>query len=280
MAAKRNEKAPPGPPGVDPATGCRLIEAQISRGRQLLSSGSPSKDSIGQWELVTRNILEKAFGVNSPNVSSVMDVGKYGAFVLGAGEAYWESHRTESLTTQLARLEGLVELLRTEEELQGAGVIAGAARSNASGHRVFLVHGRDEAALQGVARFLEKLDQEVVLLREQPNRGQTIIEKFEEYSDVGFAVVLLTGDDRGGLGTATAESLAPRARQNVILELGFFLGRLGRSRVCALFVDGVEIPSDYSGVLYVRLDPDGAWRLHLAKELRAAGLSVDMNKAF
>ena len=123
------------------------------------------------------------------------------------------------------------------------------------------------------------LEQDLIVLREQPNQGRTIIEKFEDYADVGFAVVLLTADDRGGLDSVPYESQERRARQNVILELGYFLGRLGRSRVCALYVEGVQIPSDYSGVLYVKLDTDGAWRLNLAKELNAAGLPVDMNKA-
>jgi predicted nucleotide-binding protein len=152
-------------------------------------------------------------------------------------------------------------------------------RSEPTGHRIFLVHGHDEAVIQTVARFLERLDQEVIILREQPNSGRTIIEKFEDYADVGFAVVILTGDDRGGTKDAKADDQKPRARQNVILELGYFLGRLGRDRVCVLYQEGVEIPSDYSGVLYTPLDKAGAWRLDLAKELKAAGLSVDMNKA-
>ncbi|MBI5837119.1 MAG: nucleotide-binding protein [Candidatus Eisenbacteria bacterium] len=279
MASKRKEPDPPGRPDVDSATGIRLLEEQLGKGRELLQSRPLSSDSHGQWELVTRNYLEKAFGRNSPNVSSVTDVGKYGDFPMGAGEGWWESHRAESLQTQLARLDGLLELLRTEQQLQGAGTVSGVLANAPKGHRIFLVHGHDEAAIQSVARFLEKLDQEVILLREQPNCGRTIIEKFEDYSDVGFAVVLLTGDDRGGLATASNDELHLRARQNVILELGFFLGRLGRSRVCALFVEGIEVLSDYSGVLYVKLDMEGGWRLKLAKELKAAGLSVDMNKA-
>lgn len=130
-----------------------------------------------------------------------------------------------------------------------------------------------------MARFLERLEQDVIILREQPNQGRTIIEKFEDYSDVGFAVVLLTPDDRGGPASAGFDEQHYRARQNVILELGYFLGRSGRSRVCALYREGVEIPSDYSGILYVKLDADGGWRLRLAKELNATGLPVDMNKA-
>ncbi len=142
---------------------------------------------------------------------------------------------------------------------------------------VFLVHGHDEAVTESVARFLEKLDLHTIILHEQPNMGRTVIEKFEAHADVGFAVVLLTPDDVGGL--ASGGKLEPRARQNVILELGYFIGRLGRSRVCALYVEGVEIPSDFHGVVYVPYDAAGGWRLKLASEIRAAGLPVDMNRA-
>jgi len=147
------------------------------------------------------------------------------------------------------------------------------------GHHVFLVHGHDEGTLHACARFLEKLDLPVVILREEPNQGRTIIEKFEHHSNVGFAVVLLTADDRGGVAGQKFEEQRARARQNVIFELGFFLGRLGRKRVCALYAEGVEIPSDYQGVVFVPLDDGQAWMFHLAKEMAAAGLPVDLNKA-
>ncbi len=146
--------------------------------------------------------------------------------------------------------------------------------------RVFLVHGHDERVRETVARFLEKLDLECVILHEQPNKGRTIIEKFEDYADVAFAVVLLTPDDRGGVADAAFEAQQKRARQNVLLELGFFLGVLSRSRVCALYVEGVEIPSDYSGVLFLPLDDGGAWRMGLLRELIASGLPIDANRAF
>jgi predicted nucleotide-binding protein len=133
--------------------------------------------------------------------------------------------------------------------------------------------------METVARFLEKLDQDVIILREQPNEGRTVIEKFEDYADVGFAVVLLTPDNKGGLADQPTEKQKPRARQNVVFELGYFIGRLGRSRVCALYREGVEIPSDYSGVAYIPMDDKGGWRLDLAKEMKAAKLHIDMNKA-
>lgn len=145
--------------------------------------------------------------------------------------------------------------------------------------RIFIVHGRSEGPRESVARFTEKLGLTPVILHEQPNKGRTIIEKFVDYADVSFAVILLTGDDRGGLADELPESYQPRARQNVILELGFFLGRLRRDRVCALYEEGVQVPSDYQGVLFVPLDDAGAWRLALAKEMKEAGLPVDMNKA-
>ncbi|MGA2645760.1 MAG: nucleotide-binding protein [Candidatus Sulfotelmatobacter sp.] len=143
---------------------------------------------------------------------------------------------------------------------------------------VFLVHGHDDAVKESVARFLERLDLKPVILHEQPNQGKTVIEKFEAHSDVGFAVVLLTPDDVGGL-ASSPDKLSRRARQNVILELGYFIGRLGRAKVCALYKEGVEIPSDIHGVLYVPYDAGNGWRLQLANEIRAAGIAVDLNLA-
>lgn len=128
-----------------------------------------------------------------------------------------------------------------------------------------------------MARFLEQLGLKPIILHEQPDKGRTIIEKFEAHANVGFAVVLLTPDDDGGL--AGSGSLAPRARQNVILELGYFIGKLGRSRVCALKAPVVEEPSDMTGVLYVPLDVYGNWKIQLARELKAAMIDVDLNRA-
>lgn len=93
-----------------------------------------------------------------------------------------------------------------------------------------------------------------------------------------FAVVLLTPDDIGAAG-ADPDKLQRRARQNVLLELGYFIGKLNRKHVCALYVGPLELPSDYLGVGYVALDPGGGWRLQLARELRTAGFAVDMNLA-
>lgn len=141
--------------------------------------------------------------------------------------------------------------------------------------RVFLVHGHDTSAKESTARFLEKLTLAPVILHEQNNEGRTIIEKFEAHADVRYAVVLLTPDDVGG-SARTPQELLGRARQNVILELGYFTGKLGRGRVCGLFRPGIEIPSDLHGVLFIELDPQGGWKTKLAQELVGAGMQIDL----
>jgi predicted nucleotide-binding protein len=142
--------------------------------------------------------------------------------------------------------------------------------------KVFIVHGHDEAARTTVAHYIERLGLKPIVLRDQPRAGRTIIESIEVYSNVAFAVVLLTPDDIGGRKGASPEDLGFRARQNVVFELGFFIGRLGRDRVCVLYKEGVEIPSDYSGVLYLRMDPHEGWKRSLAREIREANIPFDL----
>ena len=143
-------------------------------------------------------------------------------------------------------------------------------------NRIFVVHGHEVGPREAVARQLEKLGLEPIILQEQANRGRTIIEKVEAEGNVGFAVVLLTPDD---LGAKKGEQLKPRPRQNVIAELGYFIGRLGRDRVCTLASDNtLELPTDFAGVVWITFDNHGAWKSELSKELIAAGYSIDPAK--
>jgi predicted nucleotide-binding protein len=146
--------------------------------------------------------------------------------------------------------------------------------------KIFIVHGHDEEMKQTVARVVEKIDFESIVLHEKPNQGRTIIEKFVDYSEVGFAVVLLSPDDIGYSQLDATKKESTRARQNVILELGFFLGKLNRERVMVLYREDedFEFPSDYSGVLYTPFDEAGHWKFGLAKELKSVGYEVDVNK--
>lgn len=160
-------------------------------------------------------------------------------------------------------------VLRAEESAPGA---ANPAKSWA--RKVFIVHGHDDAARETVARFLERLNFEAIILHEQANKGRTVIEKIEADGDVGFAVVLLTPDDVGG---AKGGDLRPRARQNVLLELGYFIAKLGRDRVCALKRGDLELPSDFGGVVYQEFDTTGGWKSALGRELQAVGFEIDWN---
>lgn len=142
--------------------------------------------------------------------------------------------------------------------------------------KVFIVHGQDETAKLDVARFVEKLGFEAIILHEQVSSGKTIIEKIEEFSNVGFGLVLYTPCDIGAR-KGDEMNLQARGRQNVVFEHGYLIAKLGRRNVCALVKGKIEIPNDISGVVYVPMDDHKAWKLEIAKELRNAGYDVDMN---
>lgn len=144
---------------------------------------------------------------------------------------------------------------------------------------VFLVHGHDDGLKQAVARFLEKIGVEPVILHEQINNGMTIIEKFEDFANrAGFAIVLMTPDDYG-YPKDHEELKKARPRQNVVLELGYFVAKLGRRKTLVLTKGDLEVPSDFSGVVYVSVNNSEGWKLKLAQELKSSGFDVDLNKA-
>lgn len=163
---------------------------------------------------------------------------------------------------------------KSHVKISNAALTKSIVRSN----KVFIVHGHDDGAKHMLARFIERLGLESIILQEQPDRGRTIIEKFEQSAEVGYAVVLLTPDDVGGAVKADAPSA--RARQNVIFELGYFAGKLGRGRVCLLKKGDVEIPSDLFGVVYTELDPHEGWQKRLVMEMKEAGLDFDASRLF
>lgn len=150
-------------------------------------------------------------------------------------------------------------------------------KGNIHNKKVFIVHGHDSGTKEMVARFIEKCGLEAIILHEQVNQGQTIIEKLESNTNVGFGVVLYTPCDRGGENKKDAK-LKPRARENVVFEHGYLIGKLGRTRVVALLKEGVEIPGDLDGKLYTPIDEGGAWKMELAKELIEAGFDIDLKK--
>lgn len=143
---------------------------------------------------------------------------------------------------------------------------------------IFLVHGHDSERRETVRRFLEAVtDRDVVVLADQPNQGQDILGKLlSQARQAVFAVVLLTPDDEGGKRGEGATS--PRSRQNVVFELGLFIGLLGRDRVAALNDSSIEIPTDFAGVAYIPVEGE-SWQMELARELKAAGIKVSLDNA-
>ena len=139
--------------------------------------------------------------------------------------------------------------------------------------KVFIVHGHNEAMKEATARLLEQQGIEGIILHEQPNRGKTIIEKFERFSDVGAAIILFTKDDKGR--AKEEKNDYDRARQNVVFEAGYFMGKYGRERVVLVAENGVEMPSDLAGVIYTNGD---VWKLDVCRELKDMGFNIDTNK--
>lgn len=144
-------------------------------------------------------------------------------------------------------------------------------------HKVFVAHGHDIDLRDEVVVFLRLLGLDPIVIDQTATEGLTIVESVEKYSNVSFAVVILTPDDVGGEARVDT-SLRPRARQNVILEWGFFIGRLGRDRVTALYKNNgneLELPSNQGGLRYHKIETGGKWRGGLVRELEIAGIPVD-----
>lgn len=245
---------------------------------------SDSTPEIDAMSASIRDTLDRCFGEGSGAFNRLSDACSLSWSPTVFTDTYPQTHHYQAATKEnidraIALLEEGQRSLREDLSDTELDEEQPPAKSTASEptNKVFVVHGHDRTALQTLARFLEKLGLETIILDEQPDQGRTIIDKFEAYaSQVAFAVVLLTPDDVGAARVDVAGQV--RARQNVLYELGFFVGRLGRGRTCLLRKGETEIPSDLYGVLYTRLDDGDGWRLKLARELRAAGLKFDAEK--
>lgn len=236
------------------------------------------------WYRATDDLLIHAFGSRSKQVQDFRQIRYYSGVITEFSDTNY-SYR-KGLQSANACLSAIVKELEEfyPDEGSDAQTIAnvgtvhcGANKEEIGSNKVFVVHGHDEGMKASVARFLEKLGLQPIILHEQPNGGKTIIEKFEGNTDVAFAVILISPDDEG-CEKGKREKLQNRARQNVILELGYFIGRLSRAHVCALQSGKIEIPTDILGVVYIPYDSNDGWKIQLCKELRAAGLPLDEAK--
>jgi predicted nucleotide-binding protein len=259
------------------------LDDRILRGREIADRAIHTEADLQSarheyytWTEYNETLLQRSFTTAQP-----ADDYRGVAFAVGGGAASL-AHEVEwfrnDVREKIRRLTSVREQLPLYESVEASAVRTGASAPPGARDTIFVVHGHNAAAKEQAASFLSSTTQlRPVILHEQPNSGRTVIEKFEDYAgNAAFAVILLTGDDEGGI-RGSGET-HPRGRQNVVFELGFFVAALERSRVAVLYEEGVELPSDMSGVLYTPLDAGGAWKLALARELRAAGVDVDLNR--
>lgn len=251
--------------GMDAVKKLELLDNQIAAA----NGGQP--ENFRLWRERTEVVLRNVLGDAHPTFKNFQGI-SYSpiAWSSSSPQSYFDKVRQRGVQQAIA----VLEAAKLDVEISG-GAPEPAYETRAAGADVFIVHGRDEARKHEVARFISRLtSNEPKILHEQANSGQTILEKFEEQAaTAAYAVVIATADDLGRAKDDSEERL--RARQNVVFELGFFFGRLGRSRVAFLYEEQVELPSDIDGLVYIGLDPAGAWKATLVREMERAGVGVD-----
>ena len=266
----------------------KLVEKLISEGKQFDWSNfcQPDDTYPGQfagpdrpewltWKTRTKNTVERLCAEDSP----ALILAKRGLTVPTSG--YGPENFNDAHTTFLKALQLTVEALDSDEH----GELKRQTSKNVSpklSNRIFVVHGHDSQLKSDVEQFLSEIGLEPVVLHRQVDQGATIIEKFEKNSDVGFAIILLTPDefaytaDQGKL-KESDRTIEGRARPNVIFEFGYFVGKLGRSRVCCIHKGDVTVPSDLNGLLYKKVEESvEAQAYSIIKELNAAGYKVKL----
>lgn len=263
----------------------QALQDRINAGQEILGRQIQTREQLEEarhanadWNSYNSELLKQSFNNEYNEYKKSYDDVNFYYGMLGGGtknELVEFQEKLQNKLTNLKQLLSKVDLMKSEVPEQQQKVI-NSGNDNVLSNNVFIVHGHNNEVKVNVARTLEKLGLNPIILHQQANAGKTIIEKFETHSGVGFAIILLTDDD---FGKAKGEdNLNPRTRQNVILEMGYFIGKLGRERVCPLYTKGVELPSDLYGLLYTEIDSSENWKIKMAKELKAAGYEIDVNR--
>ena len=251
----------------------KIIEETDKLIKKDITNSDPEFDA---WEMKVKRFIAQKYGEKSLEMKKFDDTSFFmGIWTLDTPKE--EIHRNSvnscrnGLETTKAILEAYLEDLREEDE----PILESQSLPSRNLSKIFIVHGHDGELKESVARIVEKQNIEAIILSEQVNNGMSIIEKFEKNSDVGCAICLFTADDIGRSKATTDDK--PRARQNVVFETGYFIGKLGRSRIIILSDSGLEIPSDLAGVVYTNTNN---WQVDLLKELKTMGYKIDFNKLF
>jgi predicted nucleotide-binding protein len=260
----------------------RIEKGRLLRATRVQGSGELDslKNDFYKWDSFNNEFLKRIFtrGELAEEYSS------WGGFALSAYEQSFAEkveELYENIEEKVHRLDSIrerLELIPLSDEIPDERSSSSSASVRST--RVFVVHGRDEVAKTSLEVFLHEIGLEPVVLHRQADEGQTIIEKFERHSDVGYAFILLTPDEIAFLADEEAlldaeRKMERRARPNVIFEFGYFVGKLGRARVCCLYTGGVALPSDVSGMIYKRFEKNiEEVAFSVIKDLKAAGYEL------
>lgn len=250
-----------------------VVEAFASRG------SAYGNDRFNTWRRKFSQFLDSYLPGESSTLNEKLTHSSF--LVVGRSESDVDRFWRRDGNNMLSYIDSLILDIQNDEydlkEQNEENVKPIIAQDEKPKNKVFIVHGHDGEAKERTARFIEKLGFEAIILHEQASRGMTIIEKIEKYShEVGFGIVLYTPDDMGNVkDEAEKGNLKYRARQNVIFEHGFLIGKIGRGNVAPLVEGAIELPNDISGIVYIN---DKDWQIDIAKEMKAAGYEIDFNK--
>lgn len=264
------------------------IQERIQKGLSLyqrsINNSSDLDDFLAEyrkWSDFNAELLKRSF-TNEDFKAEYDGNGYIGTFMMDPSLGQQINDSKDRLQNKIRKLESIMERLEliTISSSIVDEVTTTKSTSAVKTKKVFIVHGRDEISKTNLEVFLREIGMEPIVLHRQADVGQTVIEKFEANSDVGFAFILLTPDEIAYL--SPEDSLPDderqkelRARPNVMFEFGYFVGKLGRSKVCCLYTGDVVIPSDLNGLIYKKYTSSiEEVAYSIMKDLRATGYAV------
>jgi predicted nucleotide-binding protein len=267
------------------------LEDRIEKGRELKQIPIRSKPEYDQaynayskWDSFNDELLKRIFTTHE--LAEEYSQYGFGIIAIGhvssLGEDIVDLHK--NIDRKIHRIDSIIERLEliplNAPSQSAAPAVQSGNVSPTRSNKDFVVHGRDEVAKTSLEVFLHEIGLEPIVLHRQADQGLTIIEKFEKYSDVGYAFILLTPDEVAYLRSEEKKSDEERtkefrARPNVIFEFGYFVAKLGRSRVCCLHTGDVALPSDVSGMIYKKFNNSIEEVAYgITKDLKAAGYAL------
>lgn len=244
------------------------INTLVSELEQLEYSTTVIETYYKKWERKALRYIVEIFSEHSNHVNEYIAIHFY------CYNSYGDCDNEELFNSSKVEMKFLLESFIEEiEESETIFDFKEKEKLQMDKSKIFIVHGHDGEIKAEVARFIEKLGLEAIILHEQANGGITsILDKIEKYSNVGYGIVLYTECD---VGAKKDEDVRPRARQNVVFEHGYLIGKLGKENVAHISSSEIEMPNDISGTVYI---DKGTWEMDIAKELKSAGFDIDFNK--